>query len=113
MAAPRCCGLRGRLSMETKYLDEMRRLLMEARPELSTTHQLEFKSLFGAVAGYVDGHIFISCGKFGVALKLPREILDDLFRGEGCQASQVLSQGARQEGIRRAPEADTGGLRPF
>jgi hypothetical protein len=30
---------------------------------------LEFKSVFGAVGGYVDGKIFVSCGKFGVALK--------------------------------------------
>ena len=43
-------------------------------------HRLEFKNCFGAVAGYVDGHIFISCGKFGLALKLPAETLTSLFK---------------------------------
>jgi len=36
---------------------------------------LEFKNFFGAVTGYVDGHIFVSCGKFGVALRLPPDTL--------------------------------------
>jgi hypothetical protein len=35
------------------------------------------------VAAYVNGHIFISCGKFGVALKLPQSVLLDLFNEVG------------------------------
>jgi hypothetical protein len=34
-------------------------------------YDLEFKNCFGAVADYVDGRIFCSCGKFGQALRLP------------------------------------------
>ncbi len=65
--------------MSSGYFDELATLLKQARPKLAATHRLEYKNCFGAVAGYVDGRIFISCGKFGVALKLPREVLDDLF----------------------------------
>ena len=65
--------------MTNKYLEEITTLLKKARPKLSTTHRLEFKNCFGAVAGYVDGKTFISCGKFGVALKLPEKILIELF----------------------------------
>ena len=68
--------------MNKTYLEEITTLLKQLNPRLAATHQLEFKNCFGAVAGYVQGHIFVSCGTFGVALKLPREVLDDLFREE-------------------------------
>lgn len=57
--------------MKNKYLEEITTLLKEVHPKLASTHQLKFKNCFGAVAGYVDGKIFIAFGKFGVALKLP------------------------------------------
>ena len=66
--------------MNNKYLSEITKLLKQARPRLAVTHQLEFKNCFGAVAGYVHDHIFISCGQFGIALKLPEGVLTDLFK---------------------------------
>jgi hypothetical protein len=66
--------------MNADYLNRVSALLDDARPELRITHKLEFRNCFGGIAGYVDGHIFISCGKFGVALRLPPEILEKLFR---------------------------------
>jgi hypothetical protein len=41
---------------------------------------VEFRNCFGAIAGYVDGRIFVSCGRFGVALRLPCEVLEQIFR---------------------------------
>src|ERR1700694_539927 len=64
------------------YSIKLRELLRLARPRLAARHRLEFKHCFGAVAGYVDGNIFVSCGKFGVALRLPSQTLNDLFREE-------------------------------
>ncbi len=66
--------------MENKYFDQITRLLGQACPKLTITHRLEFKNVFGAVGGYVDGNIFISCGRFGVALRLPPEILESFFK---------------------------------
>ena len=66
--------------MNTDYLNNVAKLLADARPDLHSVHKLEFRNCFGAVAGYVDGHIFISCGKFGVALRLPRETLGKLLQ---------------------------------
>ncbi|MBI1821310.1 MAG: TfoX/Sxy family protein [Nitrospirae bacterium] len=57
------------------------------------THQLEFKNCFGAVTGYIDGHIFISCGKFGVALRLPPEILASLFDEKGVKPLKYFPNG--------------------
>jgi hypothetical protein len=62
------------------YSTRLRDLLKLARPRLTVRHRLEFKPCFGAVAGYVDGNIFVSCGKFGVALRLPSQTLNELFR---------------------------------
>src|SRR5262250_1531167 len=55
----------------TQLRDELKR----AHPKLARSRRLKFKQCFGAVAGYVDGKIFASCGKFGMALKLPRDTL--------------------------------------
>ncbi len=57
------------------YISRLETLLKQSAPRLRVTHQVEFKNCFGAVTGYVDGHIFVSCGKFGVALRLPPETL--------------------------------------
>ncbi len=66
--------------MENLYLYKITTLLKRTRPRLSTTHRLEFKNVFGAVGGYVNGKIFISCGKFGFALRLPPDTLATLFQ---------------------------------
>ena len=79
--------------MKSKYFDKVTALLKKARPGLATTHQLEFKNCFGAIAGYVNGHIFISCGRFGVALKLPPEFLDDLFKEKGVKHLKYFPNG--------------------
>ena len=64
------------------YSSKLQELLRQARPRLAVRHRLEFKRCFGAVAGYVDGNIFVSSGKFGVALKLPSQTLSKLFKEE-------------------------------
>ena len=66
--------------MKNNYREQLTDLLAQTQPELGTDHQLEFKNCFGAIAGYVNGRIFISYGKFGVALRLPAEFLADLFK---------------------------------
>ncbi|KKS96324.1 hypothetical protein A3B05_01465 [Candidatus Giovannonibacteria bacterium RIFCSPLOWO2_01_FULL_43_160] len=79
--------------MENKYLNKVTTLLKQARPKLPTTHRLEFKNVFGAVGGYVSGKIFISCGKFGVALRLPPDVLDDLFQKKEARHLKYFSKG--------------------
>ena len=64
---------------QERYLQELTELLNLAYPALRRKHRLQFKSCFGAVAGYVNSQIFISCGRFGVALRLPPRIWSDLF----------------------------------
>ena len=65
--------------MKNKYLEKLKNLLEQASPNFTTAYRLEFKNVFGAVGGYVNGRIFISCGKFGVALRLPSQTLESLF----------------------------------
>ena len=79
--------------MENKYLLEITVLLKQARPKLSTTHRLEFKNVFGAVGGYINGRIFASCGKFGVALKLPMDTLDTLFQEKEAKHLKYFPNG--------------------
>jgi hypothetical protein len=76
-----------------KYLDRVTKLISFARPRLSQTHHLEFKNCFGAVAGYVEGQIFITCGKFGVALKLPPEKITALLKEKGVKPLQYFPNG--------------------
>ncbi|MCH7620823.1 MAG: TfoX/Sxy family protein [Chloroflexi bacterium] len=79
--------------MKNNYLDELMKLLKQARPGLAATRQLEFKNVFGAVAGYVDGNIFISFGKFGVALRLPPETLESVFKEAGVEPLKYFPRG--------------------
>jgi len=79
--------------MKNEYLHKITTLLKQAHPKLSTAHRLEFKNVFGAVGGYVDGRIFVSCGKFGVALRLPPEILDILFQEKDVKHLKYFPKG--------------------
>ena len=79
--------------MNNKYFNEITKLLEQVFPKLTITHRLEFKNVFGAVSGYVDGRIFISYGKFGIALKLPKEILDELFREKDVKHLKYFPNG--------------------
>ena len=79
--------------MNEKYFVEITTLLKQVRPKLTSTHQLKFKNVFGAVAGYVDGNIFISCGEFGVALRLPPDTLVALFREKEAKRLKYFPKG--------------------
>ena len=79
--------------MDNKYLGTLEKLLKNVYPKLSTTHKLEFKNCFGAIAGYINGNIFISCGRFGVALRLPSEILAGLFREKEVSQLKYFPKG--------------------
>ena len=78
---------------DNPYRDQLESILKKARPHVSSTHDLKFKKCFGAVAGYVNGNIFISCGKFGLALKLPPETLATLFKEEGVKPLKYFPNG--------------------
>lgn len=71
----------GKNSPSAGYRRRLEDLLAGARLPADT--EISFKSVFGAVGAYAGGRIFISCGKFGVALKLD---------GETCEA--LLASGA-------------------
>ena len=79
--------------MKNKYFNQATKLLKQSRPRLASTHRLEFKNVFGAVAGYVDGHIFISCGRFGVALRLPLETLSQLLKEKSVKHLKYFPNG--------------------
>ena len=79
--------------MNNSYLNRLRVLLKQARPRLASTHRLAFKNVFGAVGGYVNGRMFISCGTFGTALKLPPEMLGTLFREKGVRHLKYFRNG--------------------
>lgn len=85
----------------------MNKRLKYTCPVFKSSHTIEFKNCFGAIAGYVRGRIFISCGKFGIALKLPKEVLDELFKERGVKRLKYFPQGARKKGVCRASRTDT------
>lgn len=85
MAARRSAGL--------AYRDRIREVLGKTRPRLSRTHDVSFRPFFGSVAGYVDGNIFIACGSFGLALKLPAKTIDRLLEEEGVRPLKYFPNG--------------------
>lgn len=79
--------------MKNSHLDQLTKLLKRTRPRLASTHELAFKNVFGAVGGYVNGNMFISCGTFGVALRLPSGPLERTFREKGVKHLQYFPKG--------------------
>ena len=75
------------------HLDRLTELLEQVRPALAATHALEFKNLFGATAGYVNGAIFVSSGRFGIALRLPPATLEELFKEQGVEPLRYFPNG--------------------
>ncbi|GMR16981.1 MAG: hypothetical protein BMS9Abin32_029 [Gammaproteobacteria bacterium] len=63
------------------------------RADLERSYEISFKIVFGAVAAYANGKIFASCGKFGVALKLPGEVCDSLFQEGTAQPLKYFEAG--------------------
>jgi len=74
-------------------LEKITALLKSAPKKFSTADKMGFKNLFGAVGGYVNGKIFISCGSFGVALRLPPEALGELFKEKGVKHLKYFPKG--------------------
>jgi TfoX/Sxy family transcriptional regulator of competence genes len=79
--------------MAKDYRTKLEKLLKQVRPRLGNTHNLEFKNCFGAVAGYVEGKNFCSCGKFGLALRLPERTLAELFQEKGVKKLKYFPNG--------------------
>ena len=79
--------------MNAEHLERLTQALHRARPRLSRTHELQFKPVFGAVAGYVRHHIFISCGNFGRALKLPPSRCTALLAERGSKPLRYFPNG--------------------
>ena len=90
--------------MKINYRDELKKILEKAHPRFASSDTLEFKNVFGAVAGYVDGNIFISCGKFGVALKLPSETLEELLEEDDVQQLRYFPKGRVKKEYAVLPE---------
>ena len=79
--------------MSSIYSNTLEKLLHQAHPRLFSTHQVTYKNCFGAIAGYVDGRIFVSCGKFGVALRLAPEVLAALLKETGVSPLRYFPKG--------------------
>ena len=99
--------------MHNQYLEKITKLLVQTKPKLATTHSLEFKTVFGAVGGYVNSRIFISCGNFGIALKLPSKILEGLFNKKVAKRLKYFPKGHIKKEYAVLPERITKDIRQF
>ena len=83
--------------MKNQYRNKVVDVLSRTYPKLANTHQLKFKNFFGAIVGYIDKNIFISSGKFGIALKLPVKTLDELFIMKDVKHLKYFSKGHKKK----------------
>ncbi|MGV7220696.1 MAG: TfoX/Sxy family protein [Nitrospinales bacterium] len=74
------------------YNELLEKIFQECHPKIIDRYLITYKSCFGAIAGYTDGKIFCSLGKFGFALKLPPSELKDLHNN-GCRPLKYFPNG--------------------
>lgn len=89
--------------MNDTYPTQLKGLLSQTLPQLASSDQLSFKGVFGAVGGYIDGKIFISCGNFGIALRLPPVALQDVFEADDVQPLRYFPKGHIKRGYAVIP----------
>ena len=63
--------------MRAKHKQQLESMIGDAC--LPVSYRISYKTVFGAVAAYVNDQIFMSCGTFGVALKLDDETCASLL----------------------------------
>jgi hypothetical protein len=85
-------------------LNKLEDLLKPIGRRLAIDYRLEFKNCFGAVAGYVNGKIFVSCGNFGLALKLPSQTLIELFKEADVTPLKYFKNGHIKKGYAVIPQ---------
>ena len=79
--------------MNEEFRRALSDILAASLPEDFSARALEFKPVFGAVAGYADGKLFVSYGKFGLALKLPPGPRAELLEREGGTPLRYFPKG--------------------
>ena len=79
--------------MNDAYLAELNGFLDRTIPRLASTDRLSFKGVFGAVGGYIDDKTFVSCGRFGIALRLPPSTLEVVFKEDGVTHLRYFPKG--------------------
>lgn len=79
--------------MSEIYRKKIIKLLNETKPRLAKSSAITFKNSFGAVVGYIDDNLFIASGKFGIALKLPGQIITKLFEENKAKPLKYFEKG--------------------
>lgn len=77
----------------SNYANKLESFLLRTRPRLRATHDLNLKPFFGAVIGTLSGRVFIACGRFGMALRLPPATLNALFKRRGAKPLRYFPGG--------------------
>ncbi len=66
--------------MANQYVQKLTAMIARVKPAVPRGKPIEVKPFFGGAAGYLDGHIFISLTKVGLALKLSDDDRQRLFK---------------------------------
>jgi len=67
-------------------------------PRLLCDKRFEIKNCFGAKAGYWKKNIFVSCGNFGLALKLPARTISNLLHNKEAKPLKYFEKGHVKKG---------------
>ena len=79
--------------MNEEFRRELAGILDASLPVEYSSREIEFKAVFGAVAGYSDGRLFVSYGNFGLALKLPSALRAELLEQKRGTALRYFPKG--------------------
>ena len=75
--------------MAEPYLSELRAIVEQADMRCEVAGGILCKHFFSGAAAYVDGHIFMTLTSLGLALKLPEDDRNTLFK-QGAKSLQYF-----------------------
>jgi TfoX/Sxy family transcriptional regulator of competence genes len=76
--------------MANDYVQKLTALIARVKPKTPRGKAIEIKPFFGGAAGYLDGHIFISLTRVGLALKLSDDDRQRLFKSGDAKAMRYF-----------------------
>ena len=84
--------------MAQPYLNNLQHIVVRLQPHVRQLDTVVCKHFFSGAAAYLDGHLFMSLSPVGLALKLSKNNIDELFE-KGAKPLQYFPKSSVEKRV--------------